>query len=313
MTPQTMGDLAAEPASLTPAARAWQLIWPGAMAAQAVYVTAKLGLMDYVVDGPKAADELASATKTNAAALKRLLLALENLGIFTEDLSGKFRSTELGETLRSNHPSSIRAWAIFLGSPFMWKPWGELYETVATGMTAFPHIYGASFFEYLAEHPDDAAIFNAAMSAGSSMSVSALLAAYDFSKFERIVDVGGGQGELLRGILMANINARGVLFDLPAVVAGANGLRTGEVATRSEIVGGDFFEGLPAGGDAYLLKTVIHDWDDEDALRILRNCRHAIQPTGRLLILEAMVTASNRPESGLMDAMALVLGGRETD
>jgi SAM-dependent methyltransferase len=297
--------------SLSPAAQMWRLIWPGAMASQAIHVAARLGVVDCLVDGPKTAEELGLATKAHAPSLKRLLRALVNLDVFTEDSLGRFQVTKLGETLRRNHPSFIRPWVIFLGSSFMWKPWGALYETVLTGKTAFAEIYQISFFKYLADHPEDAAVFNEAMSAGSSASVSSFLAAYDFSRFERIVDIGGGQGELLRGILVANPKAHGVLFDYPSVVAGANGLRTGEVANRCEVVGGDFFTSVPEGGDAYLLKTVIHDWDDDEAVKILRNCRRAIKPEGRLLLFETVVSASNRPESGLMDAMALVLGGRE--
>jgi ubiquinone/menaquinone biosynthesis C-methylase UbiE len=297
--------------SLSPSAQMWKLIWPGAMAAQAVYATAKLGLVDSATGEPKTAEQLAVSTKVHAPSLKRLLRALVSLGIFTEDPPDKFRPTPLGETLRKDHPSSIRAWAVFLGSPFVWNPWGALYETVTTGKTAFPRLYGQSFFDFLADHPSDAKTFNDAMSAGSSVDVKDLLASYDFSRFERIVDVGGGQGELLHGILMANPKAHGVLFDLPSAVSGVSALRTGEVSARCEVIAGDFFEKVPDGGDAYIFKTVIHDWDDEEALKILRNCRRAIKIKGRLLLIETILSTSNRPESGLMDAMALVLGGRE--
>jgi ubiquinone/menaquinone biosynthesis C-methylase UbiE len=295
----------------SPTAQMWKLIWPGAIAAQVVYVAARLSLLDQVAEGAKTAEELASTTKTDAISLKRLLRALVSLDILAEDQSGRFKATPLGETLGRNHPSCIRAWAIFLGSPFIWNPWGKLYETVATGQTAFPLLYGVPFFSYLANHPEDAETFNEAMSAGSSANVSDLLAAYDFSKFERIIDVGGGQGELLRGILKANRNAHGVLFDIPSVVGRSATRGLEEVTGRCEVVGGNFFEGVPEGGDLYILKTVIHDWDDEDALRILMKCRCAIKKDGRLLLLETILTASNRAESGLMDAMALVLGGRE--
>ncbi|HUK80280.1 MAG TPA: methyltransferase [Nitrososphaerales archaeon] len=297
--------------SLSPSAQMWKLIWPGAMAAQVVYAAAKLGLVDSVIGEPKTAEELAATTKAHAPSLKRLLRALVSLDIFIEDPPDKFRPTPLGETLRKDHPSSIRTWAVFLGSPFVWNPWGGLYETVITGKTAFPRLHGQAFFNYLADHPDDAKTFNDAMSAGSSVTAKDLLASYDFSRFEKIVDVGGGQGELLYGILMANPKAHGVLFDLPSVVSGANALKTGEVATRCEVVAGDFFERVPEGGDVYIFKTVIHDWDDEEALKILRNCRRAIKMNGHLLLVDTILSASNRPESGLMDAMALVLGGRE--
>lgn len=163
----------------------------------------------------------------------------------------------------------------------MWRPWGQLCEAVATGQPAFDRIYGASLFDYLATHPADAAIFNASMSSSSPVASGIVLAAYDFSRFQRIVDVGGGQGALLHGILSANPKLHGVLTDRPAVVAGVTALRTGAVADRCEIVGGDFFESVPAGADGYILSFVVHDWNDEDSIRILRNCRLAIRPDGK--------------------------------
>jgi SAM-dependent methyltransferase len=174
-------------------------------------------------------------------------------------------------------------------------------------------VYGTPFFDYLSNHPDDARIFNQSMSAGTSMRVAPLVEAYDFSRFRSIVDVGGGQGVLLAAILAANPNLRGVLQDSPSVVAGAEALRTERVASRVEIVGGDFFDRVPEGADAYVLKGVIHDWGDEDALKILRNCRRAISPEGRLLVIERILQPPNQPDPGrFMDLMMLVMvKGRE--
>jgi hypothetical protein len=289
-----------------------QLIWPGAMAVQAIHVAAKLGVPDLLRDGPKATDDLADATKAHGPSLQRLLRALTSLGVFAEDAEGRFQQTPLSETLRTDHPQSIRAWAVMLGAPFFWKPCGELHGTIRTGQPAFDRVHGERFFNYLAGHPEDAAVFNAAMSAATT-SLSEIVDSYDWSRFERIVDVGGGQGALLQGILSANSKVHGVLCDLPEVVAGASEtLRTGMLAERCEVIGGDFFEAVPDGADAYILSRIIHDWNDADAVRILKNCRRAIKPGGRLLLLETVVTSTSDPARRLMDLLMLVLsGGRE--
>lgn len=310
---KAMSDQEAQSTSPSPSMQMNNLLWPGAFGAQAIHVAAKLAIADLLADGRKTAEELAHATKTHAPSLRRLLEALARLGIFGEDMDGRFRNTTLSETLRTEHPASVRREAVFLGAPFLWKPWGELYETVTTGKPAFDKVYGKPFFDYLAGHPDEAEIFNRAMSADSA-ALSSLVAAYDFSQFEQIVDVGGGQGALLRTILSSNPKLHGVLYDLQTVVAGATDLRTGDIAARCKIVEGDFFKAVPEGGDAYILKSIIHDWSDEEALGILRNCRHAIRQDGRLLLVEHVLkTPSNEPDpSGLMDLMMMVLlSGRE--
>jgi len=284
------------------------------MAAQALYVAAKLGLADLLKDGPKSGGELANRTGAHEPSLRRLLRALESLGVFSQNAAGHFENTDLSETLQTDHPESIRAWVIFLGSPFLWKPWGELYETVMSGQPAVNRVYGNSFWSYLAAHPDDAAVFNAAMSAGSEMTVPWILQAYDFSRFERIVDVGGGHGALLRAILSEHPKARGLLYDFPAVVAGATPVQSGAIAARCEVRGGDFFAAVPQGGDAYVLQRILHDWDDDDALKILKNCRSAIRRDGKLLVIELVLKPSSQPEPGqeFNDILMLTLvGGRE--
>jgi hypothetical protein len=286
-----------------------RLLWPGAMAVQAIHVAARLGLADLVVRGPKTVMELAEATRTHGPSLGRLLRALTNLGIFVEDPDGRYSQTALSEALRTDHPQSMRPLAMMLGAGFVWKPSGELDVTIRTGQPAFEHVYGAQFFTHLAEHPDDAAVFNAAMSSLPAY-ITAIVDAYDFSKFERLVDIGGGHGALLVGILTANPRLRGVLYDLPGVVAGASVPPT--VADRLEIVAGDFFEVAPAGADAYVLKGIIHDWNDASGVAILKNCRRAIRPEGRLFILDNVLTPSSDPASALMDVLMMVLtGGRE--
>lgn len=200
---------------------------------------------------------------------------------------------------------------MMMGAHFIWKPSGELEETVRTGQPSFERIYGAPFFEYMTGHPDDAAVFNGAMSSSPDY-LTAIVGAYDFSRFERIVDVGGGRGLLLAEILAANPRLRGVLYDLPAVVADALALRQEPISQRCEIIGGDFFQGVPPGADAYIMKGIIHDWNDEAALKILKNCRHAIHSDGRLLAVESVLTPSTDPRTALMDMLMMVLtSGRE--
>lgn len=309
-----MSDQEARATNLSPSGQLMQFIWPGAMAAQALYVAAKLGVADALKGGPRSAEDLALETKSHGPSVRRLLRGLTSLGVFSENASGHFQNTDLSDTLRTDHPQSIRAWAIFLGAPFLWRPWGELYETVMRGQPAVNRVYGKSFWAYLAAHPDDAAVFNAAMTAGSEMAVPWIVKAYDFSRFERVVDVGGGHGALLHAILLANPKTRGVLYDLPPVVAGAAAVRSEAVAARCEVRGGDFFERVPEGGDAYVLKGIIHDWDDDKALTILKNCRRAIKPDGRLLIIELVLKPSTQGDPGqeFMDVLMLTLvGGRE--
>ena len=236
--------------------------------------------------------------------------ALATLELFTLQPDGRFGNTPLAEMLRADHPQSQREGAQLLTSAFLWRPLGELAESVRTGEPAFERIFGQRFFPYLASHPDDAAIFNAAMTQGVSWTTSVLLAAYDFSRFTRLVDVGGGEGALLRDVLAATPGLRGVLFDLPTVVSGATEILTGDIAARCQVVGGDFFGSVPEGADAYILKGVIHDWPDEDAVRILRNIRLAIRSDGTLLLIEGLVDSAESP-AGFSDLLMLVIGGRE--
>jgi len=288
----------------------FEYLWPGIIAAQAIYVAAKLRIPDLLASGPKTAAELASGCGAHAATLERLMRALSSLEMFARTPDGRFINTPLTEVLRAGHPQSQRDSALFLPAAFLWRPIGELEQSVRSGEPAFERVFGQGFFDYLGTHPDDAAVFNTVMTQGVAWTTPALLAAYDFSRFERLVDVGGGEGALVRDILSATPGLRGVLFDRPQVVARAPEILTGEIAARCEIVGGDFFESVPEGADAYLLKGVIHDWPDEDAARILRNTRRAIRPGGTLLLIEGLADSPARPV-GLMDLLMLVLGGRE--
>lgn len=278
----------------------------GFMASQALHVAAKLAICDVLQHGAKTSDEISEAVGAHEPSLRRLLRFLRALGILVEDEQGSFAVTEAGGVLWSDHPHSLRTHALLLGARFIWRPWGALYETIMTGQPAFDHIYGEAFFEYLEHSPEEAAVFNATMTRDNS--IPAILDAYDFSGFAKIVDVGGGQGALLRGILERSPRSTGVLCDLPSVVADAHELRDSSVAARCEIFGGDMFESLPNGGDAYVMKRIIHDWSDAEATRILRNCRQAMSEQGTLLTIERII----QPSEMSPDLMMLILvTGRE--
>jgi hypothetical protein len=285
-------------------------IWPGLIAAQAIHVAAKLRIPDLLASGPRTIAELAKDAGADPSALKRLLRALTTIGMFAAVPDGRFSNTPSSDILRADHPQSQRGFALFLPASFLWRPLGELYESVRTGDPAFERIFGQRFFDYLGSHPGDAGVFNAAMTQGIAFSSPALLAAYDFSRFEKLVDVGGGEGALLSAILEATPGLHGVLFDLPNVVGGASRILSGEIAARSEIAGGSFFDAVPKNADAYLLKGILHDWPDEDAVRILCNVRRAIRPSGILLLVEGLVDSADKP-AGLMELLMLVIGGRE--
>lgn len=286
-----------------------EYIWPGIIAAQAMHAATKLGIADLLASGPKSVAQLAGDSGAHPSSLECLLRALSTLGVFAITPDGRFCNTTLSDVLRTDHPESQRASALFLPAAFLWRPLGELHETIRSGEPAFQRIFGQHFFDYLASHQRDAATFNAVMTEGIGWTSSALLAAYDFSRFRSLVDVGGGEGALLRDILSATPGTHGVLFDLPQVVSSASAVLTSDVGARCQVVGGDFFNSVPEGGDAYLLKGVIHDWPDRDAIKILRNTHHAMGPGGTLLLVENVIDA-HRP-AGMIELLMLVIGGRE--
>ena len=260
----------------------------GYYVSRAIYVVAKLGIADHLSEGPCRVDDLAAATGTHAPSLKRVLRLLASVGVFTEEADSRFALTPIGACLRAGVPGSMRAAALLFGGVTQ-QAWGDLQRSVETGEPAFRRVFGMDSFDYMAQHPDEAANFDAAMADFTKHIATAVVAAYDFSPFRRIVDVGGGNGALLAGILKANPSLAGVLFDLPQVADRAIApMRELGLADRCEIVGGDFFKAVPGGGDAYLLKHVIHDWNDDRAGEILRTCRRAMGAEAKLLILEGV-------------------------
>lgn len=306
--------LFAPPTEQPPAVAMLQLTM-GALVSQAVSVIARLGVADVLAAGPQPVEQIAQRVGAHHSALYRVLRALGDVGVVAELENRQFALTPLSELLRSDVPGSMRGWATMVGMPFHRYPWTDLYETVLTGESAFDRVHGTKVFDYLAEHPEDAAIFDAAMTSISTNESVSIAKAYDFSRFNTIVDVGGGRGGLLAAILSANPHLQGVLFDVPTVVAGIDDeLAAAEVVGRCEVVSGDFFDSVPDGADAYLLSAIIHDWDDDQAVQILRTCRAAMTDSACMLLAEIVLPEGPAPSMGkLADLEMLVMtaGGRQ--
>jgi hypothetical protein len=281
---------------------------------QLLHVAATLGIADLLEVGPRPTSELAAACGCRAEELYRLLRALSNLGIVRELADRRFELSALGEHLRTESEGSLRALAALYGERWIWNAYGDLMHSVRTGEPAFDAVHGKRFFEYLQEDEAAAHSFNAAMTSYSEQEIAAVSAAYDFTRFRTIADIGGGHGRLLGALLRASRDARGILFDLPAVCAGAQPtLEQARVADRVTVVSGDFFSEVPRGAQLYVMKSIIHDWDDDAALHILANCRAAMAWDSRLLLIERVIGEPNEAdEAKLFDiSMLAMLGGRE--
>jgi len=284
----------------------------GSWVTQAIYVAAEIGVADLLAAGPRTADELARETQTHGASLYRLLRAMASIGIFNEDRERRFSLTPLGRLLESDAPGSKRPLAIMAGAEF-YRSWGGLLSSVKTGGAAFDEVFGKPVFQYMDLNPDRWRIYDAAMTGVHDSETIPVLDAYDFEPFRTIVDVGGGNGRTLAAILLRHPQTRGVLLDLPPVAERAREVvaRLG-LSDRCGIVAGNFFESVPASGDAYLLRHVLHDWDDGEAVAILGKCREAMRPGGRVLVVESVIPSGNGPCFGKwLDLMMLVVGGRE--
>lgn len=279
-----------------------------------VFVAAKLGIPDLIARESRTAEDLAEKTGTHAPSLYRVLRTLASAGVFAENGGGKFGLTPISELLRSDAPGSMRDFAIMIGSRWMWQAWNELEYSVETGAVAHEKVQGMSSFEFFAANEEAGRVFNRAMTSFTLSSAPAVVEAYDFSGFDKLVDIAGGHGLLLAAILKANPNLRGILFDLPFVIEGAGDLLEKEsVAERVELATGDFFESVPAGVDAYLMKHIIHDWDDEKSVTILKNIRAAMRDDGKVLIVEMVVPGANEPHPAkALDLVMLTMeGGKE--
>jgi hypothetical protein len=286
----------------------------GHWASHVVYVAAKLGLADLLAKGPMSAEQLAERTETHAPSLYRLMRTLASLGIMTEDSSHRFALTTVGEAMKTGAPGCARATILTIASPFWSSGFSELMYSVQTGKPGFEKMVGMPIFDWFADHPEEASLFNETMVGIHGAEPAAVAAAYDFSGMKTIVDVGGSTGNLLLTILERNPEARGILFDMPHVVRDAPPvIKARGLTDRVSIEPGSFFESVPSGGDAYMLSHIIHDWSEDQCLTIFGNCRRVMNPDTRLLIIEMVLPAGNTPHPGkMLDMMMLVgPGGRE--
>jgi SAM-dependent methyltransferase len=298
----------------TPPAQAVLQVIAGFWLSRCVYIAAKLGLADLVQESPKTPAELAVLTGTHAPALYRVLRALASSGRLHENDDGRWGSTPLSAGLLTGVPGSLRALATTELGEEHYPAWGNLLFSVRTGELAFDNVFGMPNWQYWAGHDEHAQVFNRAMSEMTAVIEPAVLAICDFSPFTTIVDIGGGRGTLMSSILRAYPAARGIVLDLPHVIEqGRQLIAEQHVEDRCELIPGDFFKEVPRGGDAYILKWVLHDWDDERSIAILKNCHRAMVPDGRLFVVEAPLPRRNEPSlHKLMDVNMLVMtGGRE--
>jgi hypothetical protein len=295
--------------STPPVDAMFQLI-TGKWVTSAVSAAARLGVADHLESGSKSTRELAEKLNVNEDALYRLLRAIAGVGVFHEEEARNFSQTPLSDLLRSNAKPCLRNMAMMMSDPWHTNCWTELNWCVETGKSAPYKLYGMSAFEYLSKHPDEAVNFNNAMTDLSLGDGPAVVSCYDFSRFESIVDVGGGMGALLAGVLESAPRLQGTLFDMPYVIDQArSGSILSRFADRCSFEGGSFFAAVPAA-DAYIMKYIIHDWDDERAGKILANCRQAIRAGGKLLVVDRVVGPPNVPDpTKFMDMEMLVLPG----
>lgn len=282
---------------------------------QAIYVATKLGIPDLLADGPKEIGALAEASGAHAPSLRRVLLALAGVGVLDKVGPDRFALAPIGAALRKGVPGSIQPAVLFLLNESHWRPWGHMLHSARTGETAFDHVHGTGLFDYLAQHPEVSALFNQGMAGNSPAHASLVAASYDFSDMRVVIDVGGGRGRLLATILARHPHLSGILFDQPHVVDSAREtLDEAGVSDRCELVGGNFFEAVPEGGDAYILRNIIHDWQDDQAVAILATCRRAMAADARLLLVEREVADDPRAALLVLHAdleMLVNVGGRE--
>jgi SAM-dependent methyltransferase len=281
----------------------------GYWVSQCIYVAAKLGIAGQLKEGSKSSDELSHTVGADPGALYRLLRTLSGLGIFHEETGKRFSLTAMGELLSSESPNSLNAYIVMINEKECYQSWGNLLYSVKTGESSFERVFGQEFLPYVEKNAEFAGVFNRAMVEKYRGVIPSILKAYDFSGFGTVVDVGGGYGRLLIEILRSNPNVRGILFDLPKVIEGAGvNIANSVVAERIKLIAGDCFDKIPEGGDGYLLKSFINNWEDDDAVKVLNNCRRAMNLDGKLIVIEPVLLPANEPDYGkLMDLQLLVL------
>lgn len=295
--------------ALPPPARVFGLI-TGMWAAKAAAACAELGIPDVLAHGPKTADEVAKAIDADPSATYRLMRGVASVGVLVAEPNGRFALTPVGEMLRKDVPGSMRSLLLAEMAPGHWLPWGHLTDAVRTGKPSLPKVLGKGAWEYYRDNPEEGRLFSEGMTGISMMAVQAVLSSYSFAGAKKIVDVGGAHGAFLAAVLEREPSAKGVLFDQPQVVEGS-GATLEKVAARVERIGGDFFAEVPKGGDVYLVKHILHDWNDDECVKILKNVRGAMDPKGRVVVVELLIGDHPGP-APLMDLnMLVMLTGRE--
>jgi hypothetical protein len=280
----------------------------GYQVSQALHVAATLGVADQLKNGPKPYDAVAQACGAHPKSLYRLLRALAAVGVFHESDNKQFSLTPLGFCLTSDAPGSTRNYARWIGQRGQWGSWGNLLHSINSAESALGFTYGTDAWTYRMQHPDEQAVFDSAMTGNSRKEAQAVLEAYDFSRFGCVVDVGGGQGLLLKTILLACSRSRGILFDQPQVIASADeALTSTELGQRCQLIAGSFFETIPAGGDVYLMKVILHDWDDRTSTKILLTCRRAMSPTATLVVVERVIGPPNEMPEGKFSDLNMIV------
>ena len=289
----------------------------GFRVARSIYVAAQLGIADVLADGSKTIEELAQATETDAPSLYRVLRALAGVGIFAENESGQFSLTPPAEFLRSDVPESLRASVMLFGEEWHWSLWGDMLHSVKTGEPAFDHLYEKGFYEFYNQNPEFAKNSSESKTSMVSRASASLINNYDFSSIGKVVDIGvaGGYGSTLVSLLKANPTMKGVLYDFPPVIEGTKPvIEAAGLTERCELIAGDCVESVPSGGDAYILMFVVHNWDDERAIKILKNCHKGMAEDSRLLLIEMIMPKGNDPFVGKvvdLESLLLTPGGYE--
>lgn len=281
----------------------------GYQVSQAIHVAATLGIADFLADGARTSDDLAGETGSDPRSLYRLLRALAAAGVFRELDSQRFELTPVGQLLRVDVDHSIAGWAVQIGRPYYWAAWAALDHSVRTGENAFQHVHGTDVWTYRSTRPEESAVFDRAMASLSRRTNAQVVAAYDFSRFATVVDVGGGTGAFLAAVLAAAPSTHGVLFDQAHVTAAAAPvLERFGVADRCDIASGNFFEAVPEGADAYTMRAVLHDWADDDAVQILNVVRRAIPDDGTLLAVERLIDPPNQGRAAKFSDLNMIVG-----
>jgi len=281
---------------------------------QSLGAVARLGIPDRIAAQPRTSEEIAKAAGIDPDATRRVMRALASVGVFRQLEDSRFALTPLGETLRSNVPGSVRDFAVMLTDAPHWQSWGRFLETLKSGRSILKTVLGMELWEWYSHHPEDADAFSLAMGNLARMVAAELTKVVDFSEVQTVADVGGAHGVLLAAILQQHPHTRGILFDLPHVIEAAKGVIEAQgLSDRCVLSAGDFFREIPSGADVHVLKQILHDWDDERATLILDNCRRALRPNGRVLLVEMVLPPDEAPSPAhFIDlSMLVLLGGRE--